>query len=104
MKLRSSRRQREGRNLKKNGDKAKRVWGKMKDSRRKRFEGGRKTSVEEREVFKSCPFYILLLSESELGIPKRRKSSSKLAASLFVSKETSCRMAQKLTDCTVEGD
>ena len=48
------------------------------------------------------PLYILLLSESELGIPKRRKSSSKLAASLFVSKETGRRMAQKLTDCTVQ--
>jgi len=77
----------------------------MKDSQRKTRQGRRKTSVEERKVFKPSPFrsplYILLLSEAELGIPKRRKFSSKLAASLFVSKGTTRRMAQKLSDCAV---
>ena len=64
-----------------------------------------KLLLKKIKVFKSfpfrSPFYILLLSESELGIPKRRRSPSKLAASLFVSTETSRKMAQKLTDCAV---
>lgn len=64
----------------------------MEESQRKSCHGRRKTSVEERKVFKSSsfqsPFYIPVLSVSELGIPKRRQSPSELAASHFVAKET----------------
>jgi hypothetical protein len=78
--------------LKKNEDKAKRVRVEMEESQRNTCHGRRKTSVEERSVFKSStfrsPFYILLLSVSELGIPKRRQFPSELAASLFVAKAT----------------
>lgn len=91
--------------MKKNGDKARGVWGKMEESQGKTCHGKLKTSVEEGRILKSSflrsAFYFLLLSFSVLGIPKRRKSSSKLSASPFVAKETSIRIAQKLTVCIV---
>jgi hypothetical protein len=75
--------------LKKNEDKRRRKVKRKHASVKAKLSVQRKESIEIL-FFLFFFFYFLLglLSLSELGIPKRRKSSSKRVACLFVATET----------------